>query len=142
MSDQVNDDSATLDEIPAPDRALADLVVMINSTAKGEIGATLTVNGSVVSGDIISGERFFLGLQEEIRNASGADNRLADTWQPMVDAYRADREADVDFDAALKNTVFIHLRNAKVINGETSNVGFWRGRLESVDGWSIGRLDA
>ena len=141
MSDQAIEDSAIHDQIPAPDGALADVVVMINATEKSEIGISLNVKGSVVSGVIISGERFFRGLQEEIRNAPGADDRLADTWQPAVDAYRADREADIDFDDALKNTVFIHLRDATVINGSVSKVGFWRGRLESVDGWSLARID-
>ena len=141
MTDLETADTAIFDRIPAPDPCLAQVVAMINGSQKGEIGVTLNVQGSVVSGLLISGERFFLGLQEAIRSSSGADARFAEIWQPAVDAYRADREADEGLDEAMNKTVFIHLRDTKVINGSTANVGFWRGRLESVDGWSLARLD-
>ena len=135
-------DSASTEEsqavTPQVDPYLADLVRIINCTTTSSIGITLVVSGLTISGSLISGERYFEGIQAMMRGAEGDDSDFASYWDPAVVHYRRAREG-LEGNVSLPS--FIHLRDAVAFpGGSTNSVGLWRGKLESVDSWSLGQL--
>jgi hypothetical protein len=105
-------------------------------SGKTSIGITLNVGGLLISGELISTSRYmseFLG---------GA---IRDKIKSVLDE-REDLKRLVE-DAPEKKDDFIHLREARFfvpsqrpIPGASEGV-LWRGALDSVDGFFIGRLD-
>ncbi|MGB3362934.1 MAG: hypothetical protein WA972_12740 [Rhodococcus qingshengii] len=126
----------------APDVHLADLVRVVNLSDDTRFPITLIVSGATISGHVVSGSRFFRGL----KHASASDectDALAGLWDSAIALYsEAQNEEALDPIVELERIGFIHLEDAVVHTGGTrSGLMFWRGRLESVDGWSVGALN-
>ena len=111
------------------------------------IGLTLNVGGLLVSGELISGDKYFEGFSEEFTNALSnlvpTDDGIEDIKNQITklgDRYKHDEN-----DEQNKPTNFIHLRNAKFFNTVGSPVPsnrgvWWRGRLSEVSGFMLGSL--
>lgn len=113
-----------------------------------EIGVTLTVGGSVVSGMLISGKTYFEELGELLTGASKAEgdvaSALGEAWPAYAQLYEKPEGAGDDW--IEPPATYIHLRNAYyLMPGSGSLPGkpgmLWRGRISSVDGFSIGNIN-
>jgi hypothetical protein len=110
-----------------------------------EIGVTLSVGGAVVSGVAINGQQYmdlfadqFTGGTPEgdVRNTLGEALR---GWKRVYE-----KPADAGEDWKPPRTGYIHLKNARYhapgYEGIPSSGVLWRGRLEAVDGFSLGNF--
>lgn len=96
------------------------------------IGVTLTVGGSIVSGEAISRIRW---MEEQV-------DAGVSILGPLLDEMIANRELPDD-ERAPGYERHIHLRKARYWGSSgplTNNDMYWRGRLAEVDGWSLGVL--
>lgn len=109
------------------------------------IGVTLTVKGIIVSGMLISGKKYFEELSKDMKAASRQEDDMSDTlaksWQQYTAIYEKPEGASDDWQPLPVG--YIHLLNARFYAPGQSpiptNQGIlWRGKLSSVDGFSIG----
>ncbi|MCM2435360.1 gas vesicle accessory protein GvpU [Agrobacterium rosae] len=110
-----------------------------------EIGVTLAVGGSLVSGVIINGRSYIEQLAQGFRNANSASETLSEALANSVSEWAAvypATSAETDIFALKPN--YIHLRNARIYqtndNPIPNNGMLWRGKLSSVDGFSAGEM--
>lgn len=111
-----------------------------------DIGVTLTVGGAIVSGILISGRKYFEELGDTLASASQSDGDmqsvLGEAWKQYTAIYDEPENAPDDWQAPPAG--FIHLRDARFYapgqHPIPSNGVLWRGKLSSVDGFSIGNF--
>jgi hypothetical protein len=111
------------------------------------LGVTLTIHGLLISGNIISFQKYLEGIAQGFESATGNQK----IGQILAESYRnASQEyLKIRKDEGLEELpprLYIHLSNAKFIFGNTivpTETGvYWRGRLEEVDGFSFGAMSA
>lgn len=128
---------------------LQSLVKMANTPGDGfSIGITLLTHGFLVSGQLISGQKYFKGFADDLASSVNENNNeIANVIKDMVikvgDSVYGKENADKN--KALPT--FIHMENAKFFhpNGNPipGNKGvFWRGCLSEISGFSLGVLSA
>jgi hypothetical protein len=135
-------------------------VVRAANNSDIEQGIRLTVGGATISGELISGKRYFEELAASIMKGPvtvghpgervEVDTAAADAFKSIIaESYKFwtriyDKPEGAPDDYAPPPPKFIHLRKAIWIypNGKVMPTGgvVWRGRLSAVDGFSIGRL--
>ncbi|WP_454752051.1 gas vesicle accessory protein GvpU [Cupriavidus necator] len=140
MAEVTQQDISPDDELqPQVDWHLQTLIRLANNMG-AEMGITLMVNGTIITGTLISGKAYF---EEFAANfAAGwanqddeARNELREMMAQPAKEYGPDN-ADIPIS-------FIHLRNATVRTptGSMPNGGIlWRGRLTEVSGFFLGIL--
>lgn len=116
--------------------------------AKGvEIGVTLTVGGAIVSGTLIKGRTYFEELGATLTAASQAEGDmqsvLGEAWKGYTAIY--DKPAGAGDDWQAPAATYIHLRDTRFFSPgnaplPTNQGVLWRGKLSSIDGFSIGSL--
>lgn len=119
---------------------LMSLYIGFDDSWEGAIGMTIQSQGAVISGTVISRVEWSRRVVEELRNGGGGEaadrlgqlydktnNRLLEEWK--------DRDEQ---DLLGRARRFIHMRDARIINGNIINVPLWRGSLADVTGWSLG----
>ena len=126
---------------------LLAVFVRLANDSNVSVGITLVVKGALVSGETISGSRYFEELGKQLGAASGiSEEDMADIWRPVVDNLYSKTEPDEGADAdAGHNPGFIHLKNVRIFQAATSlptsqEGVLWRGRLTEVDGFILGQL--
>jgi hypothetical protein len=165
MNDQAPNDQQPDAAQPKPANAdwfLQDLVKLTNTTAgAAAFGVTLCVKGIMVSGVIASGRDYFNNFAQNVAASLPPDTeegtrknfhtyfaRYGEIYPARDDAEGSakganDAGADEDDDAK-PLPEFIHLRNARIFNGETFTPTqggiWWRGRISEIDGWILGML--
>jgi hypothetical protein len=129
-----------------PDWFLQHLVWLAN-TGGVEAGVTLVCGGTIVSGMLVSGAKYVQGFREEFTSSLAAE--LISVLDPMFDALAAPYAPTSDDENGLtvERTHYIHLRDARFYAaGQPPIPGnrgvWWRGRLASVSGFSLGQLSA
>ncbi|WP_412498242.1 gas vesicle accessory protein GvpU [Vibrio furnissii] len=107
------------------------------------LGVTLTLGGQIVTGQLISGQRYFELLKEQFSNLSDVDeiNELMSFFfDNQMKVY------DNPESIGSEKTSYIHLENAKVIGAQgsipTNDTFLWRGKISSISGISVGSLSA
>ncbi|PSN11762.1 hypothetical protein C7271_24235 [filamentous cyanobacterium CCP5] len=124
------------------DKALCALVAIPERT-NIELGITLSVGGLIISGYLVSEEAYFLQMMDIIgRTKAEADVR--DTLKDFLDQLRKGLKAKDD-DEKIRMPQFVHLRSAKMYPSQghgmpTQGQALWRGRISSVDGFSLGEM--
>ncbi|MFZ3213131.1 MAG: gas vesicle accessory protein GvpU [Terriglobales bacterium] len=131
---------------------ILQFIVGMASQTGVETPITLTVKGVYVSGYIVSGARFFDGVTEEMSKGSFASQEVKkftlDFFKNFAEAFRQPEATkdNAETDPRLYRPDFIHLRAARFFAPGTvhmaipSNGAWWRGRLDSVDGFFLGSL--
>ena len=111
-----------------------------------EIGVTMSVGGSIVSGILISGKTYFEELGAVVAASSKEEGdvseMLGNSWKEYRRLYEKPEDAGDDWEEP--RAAYIHLRNARYYapgNHPIPDGGvLWRGRLSSVDAFSIGNF--
>ncbi|MET3390656.1 hypothetical protein ABIC33_001279 [Variovorax sp. 1140] len=137
------DKDAHADQPPAFNR---DGFLQLVSVFIGESGdglpITLSINGMLVSGTIISSEAYFAEMAASL--ASTIYGNVKTPRRAEFEQSIADMPKTPNGEPPLAHELqFIHLRDAKFLaaNGESMNVTssvLWRGRISKVAGWSLG----
>ena len=119
------------------DRFLVSLVELVDSTEVG-FGITLNCGGLTLTGQLISGKKYFYEFAETVAGAFPGDQETKDSIQSSFEQpakkYDSNNVAQIEF---------IHLKDAKIIFGVgkmTGNLNLWRGKLSDVTGFSLGKL--
>ena len=123
---------------------LQNLVSIANSGSL-EFGVTLFTEGLIVSGQLVSGKKYFSTFANEFSDAYPGDD---DSKANIKSVFESNGEIyDRGSDADVPPPQFIHLINARCFahNGQPlpNNRGVtWRGRINAVSGFNLGQLDA
>jgi hypothetical protein len=109
-----------------------------NSSLDPYMGITLQVHGLVISGTLISGDRYFNTLASKIKEEGEAADSARKFYRELGDRYRESRDPENPF--KLDPPSFIHLEDASIVSvpGMSQLKSLWRGRISSVDGWFRG----
>lgn len=141
------------------DSMLIDLVRLANELGVGT-PLTLIVDGSIISGNLVSFEDYLRELADAVEKADAPEGvavALARPYREDAEREKARREeirAHLDrlkSDPAAVNDSdpiddslpsFIHFNNARLITGPvaSSQLGLWRSRLTHVSGWRLGTI--
>lgn len=115
------------------DNVLMNIVHLVNINAIADVDLTLFCKGSVIAGDVVSGEDFFSSM------AAGLEGKSA-TLQKL---YTDIREMFYSKDEHPLN--YIHLKNVAVKNADGTftpfNGGLLRMRIDEIDAHMLGRPD-
>ena len=134
-------------QLTSSDWFLQMLVEMVNGS-EVVFPVTLNVGGVLVSGEMVSGHKYFEGFAKDLKEGmfgttSENANFVEDQFKKLGSIYI--REEQGQDDERKPPPQYIHLRNARIFHpGGTpipTNRGvWWRGRLEAVDGFILGTL--
>ena len=140
-NEQQADNSQKEEETPVDrDGYLALLIHLVEGIEKDgsapedeAVEVTLNVGGLLITGTIISRDAFIEGV-ELLRNLFGAAEKGMSEEEKKAMTPGSSRH-------------FIHLKDARFIfpNSDAlpQNQGiYWRGRLNRVDGWTLGRMES
>jgi len=119
------------------------LVEMQNGT-DGYVGITLNVGGMLLTGDLISGHKYFEWFADSFTKGvvKGEDSqKIREVLASLGDIYTKDKKVD-----KTKPPVYIHIKDAKFFQPggndsiPTSENTWWRGRISAVDGFILGKI--
>ena len=116
---------------------LQQLVTMANNSGV-EFGVTLTVGSGVVTGTLISAQKYFAAFGELF--AGGMPGDGSEVEASFRKLGEPEPEVGGSFPLAPQ---FIHLKDAKLItpSGAVPNQGvLWRGTIASINGFSLGLM--
>lgn len=131
----------------APDHTLPDWYLQaLVETVNGkdiEFPITLFVGGLIVSGQLVSGHKYFEGLGAQVTQfLGGPSDDVIETVKYFTspgEIYTKLKEA-----TEIPPPQYIHLRGAKIFTPGQQPIptegAWWRGRLVSVDGFHFGSL--
>jgi hypothetical protein len=132
----------------AVDGFLQSLVSIVNDES-ASIPITLSVGGLLVSGDLIGGKTYFNEFARQFKDgfrdiSSETAATIEESFKRLGDVYDPIRK-ESQRNAPIPKPHLVHLRDAQIYpsggSPPPSEKGvLWRGRLEAVDGFSLGRL--
>jgi len=132
----------------AVDCFLQSLVSIANDES-ASIPITLSVGGLLVSGDMIGGKTYFNEFARQFKDgfrniSSETAATIEESFKRLGDVYDPIQNGSQE-NAPLTKPHLVHLRDAQIYHSgsspQASEKGvLWRGRLEAVDGFSLGRL--
>ncbi len=130
---------------PIVDLVLSVLVKAVNTGETSNLGVSLLVGGSWLTGSMIGGRMWFDQLAQLVDEKTGGEggqlfHMIGETAYPSESERLAVGKAPLDADPG-----FVHLRDARLLSGAAVRVpepgGLVRIKLSSIDGWLIGILD-
>lgn len=126
------------------DRALRAFAAIPERT-KLELGITLSVHGIIVSGFLISEEAYFRGIAERITEDRETPSETKDLLTDFIHQLQEGLKTKSDDSERSLLPEFIHLREAKMYPSQGKGIpsygeALWRGRISSVDGFSLGEI--
>ncbi|MDP9074454.1 MAG: hypothetical protein M3N98_09840 [Actinomycetota bacterium] len=129
----------------AVDAVLALLVKAVNRGETSDLGISLVVGGSWLTGSMIGGRMWFDQLGQVVDSQAGGEGGSL-FRQIGQSAYPSESERlAAERPAEEPEPSFMHLRNARLLTGSAVRVpetgGLVRLRLSSIQGWLIGILD-
>jgi hypothetical protein len=101
-------------------------------------GVTLTMNGVVITGDVVSRDDYLQGITDSSMSSWRGEKIESEPLTAVKEMFGIEGNDDSE-----ELPTYVHLKDAKIMLGGIGPVpgGWWRGRLESVDGFSHARLD-
>ncbi|QPA60706.1 gas vesicle accessory protein GvpU [Lysinibacillus sphaericus] len=137
MGEKIQD--STTENLMEKDVLLSGLVTIVNE-APLEIGVTLNVGGSLITGLLIGSINYLRGISELLSGNGPAADQFAKHFEDIAEEVEK-TNAEAEDDNPSPN--YIHLKNAKLVNvnGNVIELGYWRGKLSSIDGFIIANLN-
>lgn len=137
----------TVSNLPPKDLLLAMLLLVCEHSGVG-FPITVSCGGTLVSGHIVPQKVFFTKLHEQMKTQATYPTGTPESIKSMVETVfksfsdGTESGSGERFKEALENGDFpqmLHFEDAVVIgpDGQRAIVGLWRGRLGSVDGFSV-----
>jgi hypothetical protein len=127
----------------APDDLFERLVHLTNTTDL-EIGVTLHVNGLMITGKLVSGATYWMSSAREMRERSDGSRDLLDAMAQSMEHIAAEyRETLGEEIQSHRMDNFVHLKDARTVTAQgplPRSGAFWRGRLDCIDGFTLGEL--
>lgn len=112
-------------------------LVQLAQTWQLEVGITLTTPSGLVTGTLISAQKYFKDFAELFAGAMPPEQ--ADGIREVLTNYGLPKEGSNELQPQ-----YIHLKGAKFMTGDEvipSNHGvLWRGTITSISGFSMGKL--
>ena len=130
---------------PVVDLVLAVLIRAVNTGETSNLGISLLVGGSWLTGSMIGGRMWFDQLAQLVDAQTGTDggqlfHMIGETAYPSESERLAAGKPPLDVEPG-----FVHLRDARLLTGTAVRVpepgGLVRLKLSSIDGWLVGILD-
>lgn len=123
------------------DAVLELFVKAIDKVDLFEMGITLNVKGLVITGKLISKNAYLKGVASTFEGSGEIGDVFSDMFTELADKQKDLNKVESTEDQT--NIVYgVHLTDAKIFNGDSVyNVGYWRGQLSSVDGFSFGAMN-
>lgn len=126
------------------DRALRALAAIPERTNL-ELGITLSVHGIIVSGFLISEKAYFRGVTDRICQDREAPLETKNILTDFIQQLQEGLQTRSDDSERSLLPEFVHLREAKMYPSQGKGMpsygdALWRGRISSVDGFSLGEI--
>ena len=129
---------------PNQDWLLENLIEKYVSLGVG-MGITLNVKGTLITGTLCSGLEYLKGVSgvlAEGQEEGSLGHAMAQVFASYTHVYEKPDDAGEDWTPP--RVGFVHLKNARFLTpGQKAvpdNPTFWRGRLSSVDGFTVGTM--
>ena len=113
-----------------------------------QVGITVYIGGTLISGLLVSGRHFFEGSALRLTQAKGPQQtkaRLAKFFKKqMKQTYPSSGEAAPEKTDGKAPVGYIHLKNARPFDAEGPYLRegvWWRGRIDRIDGFNFGVVD-
>ncbi|MED3571953.1 gas vesicle accessory protein GvpU [Cytobacillus praedii] len=145
MSEKQNHETEEKELTRVEDGILLSLIFMTDEQFYSlEASITLNIRGSIISGTLISRDKYYDLLAKELESSgSETAKRISDHLMDFnkMSKEREEKERKEKEKNSLPN--FIHLKDAKFFSpGIDSSLPkqeglLWRGRLDSIDGFSL-----
>lgn len=130
-SENVTEENITAVAPLDKDFALENLVKIVNAGLT--LGITLTVHGNIVTGNMVSGKEYMESVVNTFKDINEHGEALASIYRSYSSIYDGEDETGP--------VEFVHLKDAVIFQGTIRhNVGLWRGKINTVDGYSFGYL--
>lgn len=125
------------------DEVLEYLVKILEETDAG-VNLTICVNGSIISGQMISSKRYFDEISTFFNEnkITADDPSLIERGLPILQRVRQFMQQKGKSREEQDNPKYIHLEKVVIYPSNPSHpfgANVWRGKLSSVDGFSIGQ---
>lgn len=128
------------------DHFLQSLVDLTNSNETFALDVTLTIGGTIVTGRMVSGLKYFDAISAYNRSGlEGADDEM---MRKYYDSFTAVYSMGDPTDPNKPGPRYIHLENARYqkdggfVPTPPGEGMWWRGKIEAVDAFSFGMLSA
>ncbi|WP_434998682.1 gas vesicle accessory protein GvpU [Vibrio scophthalmi] len=136
-----NSELPILDPIDGVDWYIQNMISLANHGI--DVGITLTVGGTVMSGKLISGKKYFDLVTEQIES-SLSDENFKKVFVSFLESNSARYQGSPSEMPATQNA-YIHLMDAKIFDSQGNSIPtneglLWRGKLDSISGISIGTI--
>ena len=133
-----------------PDVLLRVLVDKANRAGL-EMGVTLTLGGTLVAGDLVSGSTWFEGFASKIQATGTGSREYSDMMADIMREWDERRYSEISSETTPESNddrplmpTYIHLRDARIMDPSRNRVpteGAWlRMRLTTVGGFMLGRI--
>jgi hypothetical protein len=114
---------------------------IVNSTHEGRVGVTLNTNGLVVSGNLISLKKFYNEISHILQQESDPESRQG--WKLLFNRW-IESLPKTEEELELIGMRYVCLEDARFFPGlesiPSSSGLLWIGKIESVNGFSLGKL--
>ena len=127
---------------------LQSLISIVNDES-ASIPITLSVGGLIISGDMIGGRTYFNEFARQFKDgfkdiSSETASAIEKTFKSLGDVYDPSQQ-EPQGSAPISKPYLVHLKDAQIYfsGGSRSPAEkgvLWRGRLDAVDGFSLGRV--
>ncbi|MBM0124566.1 hypothetical protein [Pimelobacter simplex] len=123
-----------------PDPLLGALVETVTESADSQFHITLTVGGTLITGRLVGRLRWAGELVDQYGSGVTFMSQVEKLWRENDEENKAKKDS-----AEPPFAEFIHLTDARVVAANGLVPGgamgmFWRGRLNEVQGWSLGTM--
>lgn len=129
-----------------PDWFLQYLIDMVNGSPDGfEFNMSITVNGMIVTGTLISGRKYFDMFAKAYSDATPGSADYKEKIRERLASQGNTYNTENYDQSSNREPSYIHLENAKFLTGPNSPISspdgiLWRGRIIEVSGFILGEL--
>ena len=122
-------------EFDNKDVLLTSFVNLANNISL-EIGVTLNIGGALITGLLIGYDSYLKGISEMLKGHGPG----ADAFSAQFEYVLESRKKHLETEEEMPLPNYIHLKNTKLtdVHGNIQELGYWRGKLTSVDGFILG----